>query len=174
MAIGNQIRANEHYIEGDEPFDAIVKNTIEILKRELKEDSGQKLKYLRRNIDVVEDDPMLIPKPPLIAVEWIDWNENITTMGMKYPQTVELNNGVDIYFYHSEVINKIRKKEIRGALWEIARILRRNSNLNGLSSKGALIIGGRFAYRRRNKKLYQGGLIRLQVSLLDQTRRGIT
>lgn len=174
MAIGSQVRPNEHYVETDNPFDGAIENICEVLRRELKEDSEQKLKYIRRNTEVLDDDVVLIPKPPVITVEFSDWDENISTMGQRHPQTVEYNIWIDIYYYHSEVKNKIRKKEIRRALWEIARLLRRNSDLNGLSSKGALIASGKPIMRRRNDKLYEGGIIRLLVPVLDRTRRGVT
>ena len=174
MPIGSQMRPNEHFVETDDPFEGAVENICEVLRRELKEDPEQKLKYIRRNTEVLDEDVIVIPKPPVIAVEFSDWDENVSTIGQRYPQTVEYDIGIDIYYYHAEIKNKIRKKEIRKALWEIARMLRRNSDLNGLSAKGALIAGGRVIPRRRNNKLYEGGLIRLQVPVLDKTRRGVT
>jgi hypothetical protein len=169
-----QVRPNEHYIECDNPFDGAIENICEVLRRELKEDSEQKLKYIRRNTSVLSEDLVLVPKPPVISVSFSEWEENRSTIGQRYPQTVEYSIWIDIYYYYQEIKNKRAEKDVRMALWEIGRLLRRNSDFNGLSSKGALIQGGRPILRRRNDKLYEGGLIRLLVPVLDQTRRGVT
>jgi len=169
-----QVRPNEHIILSDNMFRDVVDNVVEVLRRELKDDPEQNLKHIRRNTEVFDEDVILIPKPPAIAVSFSDWSEGPTTMGQRYPQTVEYEIEINVFYYHAEAKNKIRKHEIRDALWDIARILRRNSDLNGLSSKGALIRGGEIMYRSRGDKLYEGGLIRLGVQTLDQTRRGVT
>lgn len=174
MTIGSQMRPNEHFVETDDPFEGAVENICEVLRREIKTDPEQKLTMIRRNVEVLNEDVILVPKPPVISVSFSDWSEFVSTIGQRYPQTVEYDIGIDIYYYHAEIKNKISKKEIRKALWEIARMLRRNSDLNGLSAKGALISSGQIVYRRRNDKLYEGGLIRLQVPVLDKTRRGVT
>jgi len=174
VAIGSQIRPNEHYVETDNPFDGAIENICEVLRRELKEDTEQKLKYIRRNTQVTSEDLVLVPKPPVISVSFSDWEENVSTIGQRYPQTVEYSIWIEIYYYYQEIKNKRAEKDVRRALWEIGRLLRRNSDFNGLSSKGAQIHGGRPILRRRNDKLYEGGIIRLLVPVLDQTRRGVT
>jgi hypothetical protein len=59
-------------------------------------------------------------------------------------------------------------------MWEISRLLRRNSDLNGLSTKGALITSGEIGHRGKSNKFYTGGRIRMEVPVLFQERRGIT
>lgn len=172
--MGTQDRPNEHIIQTGNYFSDTVENICEILRREQREDTEQKLKYIRRLTEVQNDDLIIIPKPPCICVAFSDWTEEVHTIGQRYPVTVELAIEVNVFYYHSEVKDKIRKHEIRDALWEISRILRRNSDLNGLSSKGARILNGELIYRARNDKLYEGGLIRMNVPVLIKTRRGTT
>jgi len=170
----SQDRPNEHIIQTDNYFHDSVENVCELLRREQREDTDQKLKYIRRLTRVENDDLIIIPKPPCICVAFSDWTEEVHTIGQRHPVTVELAIELNVFYYHAEVKDKIRKHEIRDALWEIARILRRNSDLNGLSSKGAIIRSGELIYRARNEKLYEGGLIRLTVPILIKTRRGVT
>lgn len=168
-------RPNANIILSDNPFADVVDNIVKILKRDLRDeyDSNSNLKYIRRLTDVLDDDVILIPKPPCITVSFMDWEEEITTIGQTN-QSFVYKIMLDIYYYHCEAKNTIRDKEIRDALWEISRVLRRNSDLYGLSSMGALIKGGSVIYKKRNNALYQGGLIRLQVPLKGKERRGTT
>jgi len=172
MALNGNVRPNDNIIYTGNVFSDSVSNTVEILRRELIEDPDQKLKYIRRLTDVLEDDAILIPKPPCITVYFTDWEENFSTIGQRYPQTVEYKINLNVYYYHSEINNKIRDSEIRDALWEISRIIRRNSDLNGLSSKGVFFfVSGGVTYKQRNDKMYQGGIIRLMVPVIDRERR---
>lgn len=172
--MNSQDRPNEFIVKTGNYFSDAVENICEILRREQREDPEQKLKYIRRLTEVLSDDVIIVPKPPCIAVAFSDFTEEVHTIGQRHPITVEVTIEINVFYYHSEVKDKIRKAEIRDALWEIARILRRNSDLNGLSSKGALIRGGELIYRARNDKLYEAGLIRLGVPILIKTRRGVT
>ena len=172
--MNSQDRPNEHIIKTGNYFSDSVQNVCEILRREQRDDPDQKLSYIRRLTEVLDDDVIIVPKPPCIAVAFSDFTEEIHTIGQRHPVTVEVIIELNIFYYHSEVKDKIRKAEIRDAMWEIARILRRNSDLNGLSSKGAVIRGGELIYRPRNDKIYEGALIRLGVPILTKTRRGVT
>jgi len=166
-----QTRVLEHLIDTGNPFHDCVANITEILRRKIREDPNQELKAIRRLMDVYDDDVLLIPKPPAIAVSFADWEEEIHTIGKSPRVTAEYKVGINIFFYHSELTNNIRKSEIRDGLWEISRILRRNSSLNGLSSKGANIVQGEIMFRVRNERLYQGGIIRLAVPILEKITR---
>jgi hypothetical protein len=168
-----QTRATPHLIETGNYFSDSVENICEILRREQREDTDSKLKYISRLTDVLNDDVIIIPKPPCITVSFGGWEEVIHTIGQKNV-TVEYIVELNIFYYHNEVQNNIRKSEIRDALWEVSRLLRRNSDLNGLSSKGAIIHGGEIVYRARNKSVYEGGLIRMSVPILDKTRTGVS
>lgn len=164
----------EHQIKTGNIFADVVHNIIEILNREQREDKEQKLKYISRLTEIIDEDAIIIPRTPSLAVSFADWSEEARTMGQKYPVSMDVVVGVDLFYYHQEFTPKIKKDEIRDAMWEISRILRRNSDLNGFSTKGAKITRGQVGSRARANKFYVGGMIRMEVPVLFQERRGIT
>jgi len=163
-----------HLIKTGNLFSDIVNNFVEIIKREQREDKGQKLKYIRRLHEVYDGDVITVPRTPCIAVSFDSWSEGARTIGQKYPQAMHIEANIVVHYYHQELNNKIKDIEIRDALWEISRILRRNSDLNGLSSKGATIEEGVLAVRVKQNKVYVGGVIHMTVPVLFEERRGVT
>jgi len=168
-----QDRPTAHLIKTGNYFADGVNNIVEILEREQREDTEQKLTYLNGVLKIHDEDILLIPKTPCIAVSFEGFEEIIHTIG-KRQVTVETTLLINTYYYHQEISREIRKKEIRDAMWELARILRRNSDLNGLSSKGAQIPSGEVMSRLRQNGAFSGGLIRMQVPILHQSRRGVS
>lgn len=167
-------RPTEHLIQTGNYFKDVVDNIVEILVREQEEDLDQELTYIKRVHDVYDNDIIHIPEVPCIAVSWQGYQRIVKTIGQKYPVREDVINDVIVYYYHEEIKDDIRKDEIRNALWEIDRILRRNSDLNGLSTQGATVEGGQLMNRIRAEHPYSGGLIRLRVPVSIRTRRGVT
>ena len=164
----------EHQIKTGNIFHDVVNNVIEILKREQREDKEQKLKYISRVTEIIEEDAIIIPRTPSISVAFSEWQEEARTMGQKFPVSMDVTVTLEIFYYHQELTPNIRKVEIRDALWELSRILRRNSDLNGFSTKGAKIVSGSVGNRGRANAFYAGGRIVMEVPVLFQERRGIT
>lgn len=168
------IPGNEHLIQTENLFADCVLNLVEILKRKQRDKSiEQKLSYIRRLTNVYDDELIIVPSTPCISVVFNDFEEEIHTIGNRCV-TIEFKIRLEVFYYHGEVKNNIRKKEIRDALWEISRFIRENSGLNGLSSKGALIKRGTHAYRPRNNIIYEGALIDMEVPILAKTDRKTT
>lgn len=171
-----QDRPTQYLIKSPEGnyYKDVVDNLVEILQRQQRDDPDQHLTDLSGVIEVSPYDIILIPSLPHLAVSWESKNEIVHTMG-KENVTVEIVNDVSVYYYLSELHERIRKDQIRDALWETERILRRNSDLNGLSSKGASIRDSVLQNRVRARgKTYAGGRIRLSVPILIRTRRGVS
>jgi len=167
-------RPTEHLILSGNSFRDVTDNIVEILKREQEDDPDQELTWIKRVHDVYDSDIIHIPQAPCIAVSWQGYQRTVKTIGQKYPVREDIINDVIIYYYHEEIKDDIKKDEIRDALWEIDRILRRNSDLNGLSAQGAAVEGGQLMNRIRAEHPYSGGLIRLRVPVSIRTRRGVT
>ena len=131
-----QDRPTEFIVKSGNYFRDAVENLVEILNREQKEDPDQKLTYINRLIKVYDTDVILIPETPVIAVAYAGHDEEHTTIGQRQV-TTRLDIKLDVFYYHQEANLELKQEEIRDALWELCRILRRNGNLNGLSSLGA-------------------------------------
>jgi len=169
----SQTRPTEHLIETGNYFADTVDNLVEILNREQRDDADQALTYLSGVLEIHNEDILLIPSTPCIAISFEGFDEIIHTIG-KTNVTVETTIQINAYYYHQEINQRIRKNEIRDAMWELSRILRRNSDLNGLSSKGAQVSSGEVMSRLRQNGAFSGGLIKMQVPILHQTRRGVS
>jgi hypothetical protein len=167
-------RPTENLILSGNYFKDAVDNIVKILNVEQIDDPDQELTYIRRVLDVHDYDIIKIPRTPAIAVAWQGFEETVRTIGQKHPVGVTIVNLITVYYYHDEIKDDIRKDEIRDALWEIGRILRRNSDLNGLSAEGASLEGGQIMNRIRNDIPYSGGLITMRVPVSIQTRRGVS
>jgi hypothetical protein len=169
-----QDRPTEHLIKSGNYFKDAVDNIVEIIEREQKDDTDSKLKYIKRVHKVFDHDVFRIPSLPAIAVSWVGWREQVRTIGQRSPVRFTIEVFITIYYYHGELSRNIRKEEIRDALWELARILRRNEDLNGLSSLGATITDGQMMNRMRANEGYAGGQINLVVPISVDDRRGIS
>lgn len=167
-------RPTENLLLSGNYFRDAVDNIVEILKREIDEDLEQELDYIKRVTEVYAHDPILIPATPAIAVVWTSFQELVREIGQRYPVGVTITNFITVFYYHEQIEDEIRKDEIRDALWELARILRRNSDINGLSAEGASIEDGQLMNRVRNDVPYSGGLINMKVPVHIRTRRGVS
>lgn len=174
----SQVRRTEHLKTTGNFFKDSVDNTVEVLRRFQRgdindPDPDMKLTYITKVTDVYDHDVYKIPKTPAIAVSWESYDEKIRSLGMQ-SVTAQIDNKLTIFYYHAELSVNIRKHEIRDALWEIARILRRNADLNGLSSQGTTVGNGQMLNRIRNGIPYAGGQLSLMVPILTKTRRGVS
>lgn len=168
-------RPTEHLILSGNYFKDAVDNIVEILQREIDEDDPeQELDWIKRVHDIHDTDILIIPSTPCIAVVWTGFEELVREIGQKYPVGVTITNFITVFYYHDQIDDEIRKDEIRDAMWELARILRRNSDVNGLSAEGASIEDGQIVNRIRNDIPYSGGLINLKVPVHIRTRRGVS
>ena len=168
-------RPTENLILSGNYFKDTVDNIVEFLKREIdSDDPNQELDWMKRVHDIYGDDVILVPSTPAIAVVWTGFTERVREIGQKYPVGVTLTSSVVVFYYHDQIEDEIRKDEIRDALWELARILRRNSDVNGLSAEGATIEDGQIVNRIRNDIPYSGGLINMSVPVHIRTRRGVS
>lgn len=169
----NQDRPTKYLIKKGNYYRDIVANIVEILRREQRKDPDQRLTDQKRLTEVIEGDPFAVPQPPAIAVSWEEADEIPHTIG-KRNVTYESTSRVTVWYYHEELNENTRKEDIRDNLWEIARLLRRNSDLNGLSPKGAHVEHVEIVNRPRLDKWYAGGKIIFVVPVLMQDRRGIS
>jgi hypothetical protein len=163
-----------YLIKSGNYFKDTVDNIVEILKREQTEDVDSELQYFKRVHDIYDNDVFIIPSPPAIAVAWTGFTEQVRTIGQRNPVHFTIVNKIIIYYYHEELNVNIKREDIRDALWEVARIMRRNSDLNGLSSVGATIISGQLINRVRSNNVYAGGTIEIDVPVLVEDRRGLS
>jgi len=166
-----QDRPTQYLIKTGDYFDDAVANIVEIIKRMQVTDPGQYLTWIKRVHEVYPADLLIVPETPCICVDFVDHEEEIHTIGKKNV-TYELQIGIEIYYYHQQINEELREKEIRSALWELGRILRRNSFVNGLSSKGARIVSSEVLNRTRLNGVYAGGRVRYNVPVLIQEQRG--
>lgn len=166
-------RPTDHLILTGNYFADSVDNYVEILKREIEEDPEQELDLIKRVTEVYDSDVTLIPSTPAIAVSWQGFDEVVRTIG-QVNVGVTITNYLAVYYYHEEIYDEIKENEIRDALWELGRLLRRNSDVNGLSAEGATIEEGQRMNRMRNDKPYSGGLIQVRVPVQIRTRRGVS
>jgi len=169
-----QYRKTQYLINSGNCFRDVVDNIVEILRREQKEDVDSELSLFKRVHEIYDNDVFIIPATPAIAVSWTGFTEKVRTIGQQHPVHFTIENNVTIFYYHEELNVNIRREEIRDAMWEVARVLRRNSDLNGLSSVGATINSGQLVNRVRSNNVYAGGSIELIVPVLIESRRGIS
>ena len=167
-------RPTEHLILSGDYFADSVDNIVEIIGREQIEDSEQKLTYIKRVTEIFDYDTSQIATLPAISVSWEGFEEKVRTIGQKRTVGTTITNIIAIWYYHEEVQEEIRAKEIRSALWELDRILRRNSDVNGLSAEGATIEDGQAMQRLRGDTPYSGGLINMRVPVNIRSRRGVS
>jgi len=175
----SQVRRTENLIASGNIFRDVVDNIAEIFKRYQQgdisdPDDDSELTYISRVTKIYRNDVIQIPETPAISIVWTSFDEKVRAIGHSYPVTIEITSHVAIYYYHDEINVDIRKDEIRDALWEFARLLRRNADLNGLSPKGAVISNGQLMNRMRNAKPYAGGLINVDVPIDVKSRRGVS
>ena len=167
-------RPTDNIINTGNIFADSVNNFVEILKREIDEDPEQELDWIKKVTEVYPYDAALIPSTPAIAVSWEAFSQVVRTIGQKHPVGMTITSYIVVYYYHEAIKDEIRKEEIRDALWELNRILTRNSDANGLSAEGATVGDGQVMNRIRNDISYSGGLVNMQVPVHTRTRRGVS
>lgn len=168
-----QDRATDRLIKTGNYFDDVILNMVEVIEYEIKNDTEQKFTELHRRIKIYDTDVVTVPTVPSIAIVFKGWTEKYNTIG-KRNVTTEIHCDVDIRYYQ-EILDKATEyRKTQKALWELSRILRRNGDLNGLSSLGLKISGGEIAARARWNSILAGGLISASVPIVIQSRRAIS
>lgn len=165
-----QDRPTEHLIKTGDYFTDSCLNLCEVIKREQKEDPEQELTLVKRVIEVVPEDLIIIPGLPLITCSFVGHQEKATTVG-KQNVTHKLQITVQVHYYHEELNEQLRKSEITQVVWELTRIIRRNSDLNGLSPLGVDIVNSLVMNRQRANGTYAGARLELVVPVILQSRR---
>lgn len=168
-----QDRNTEYLISTGNYFTDAVENIIAVIRRELEQDSEQQFTYIARVVDIYDHDAAVIPTVPAIAVIFDGWQEKFTTIG-KQNVTNRMDLLLYIRYYHEILERSTDLKDIEKALWEIARILRRNTDLNGLSPMGMKVLQGEVVVTAKWDNNYTGGVIQVEVPILIQSRRAIS
>jgi hypothetical protein len=165
-----QDRPTANLVKTGNYFDDAPANVCEFIKREQKEDPEQELTLVRRLIDAVPNDLLIVPGTPMVTCSYRSHTEDPTTIG-KTNVTHKLQIDLELYYYHQELNEQLDKREITKAVWELCRIIRRNSDLNGLSPMGANIVSSEVANRARVNGTFAGARILVRVPVLLQSRR---
>jgi len=152
-----------NFLGEDNLYRNAVKNCIEVLKNNFTQETGRKV------TQYYEED-VLNPNTPCLAVNVIS-SEDIMRSSQNLTQIrYTINIGMEIWYFHGDLTEEIKRNEITYILWEINYILKKNITLNGFVPKmGIEVRGARWLPQARGSRILAGGVISLVAKKLFST-----
>lgn len=140
-----------------------VLNCIEVLKNNMVSETGREIKQF------YEED-VNSPITPSIAVLASDSDDEMRASQNLSRIRYTINIGLEVWYYHSDLTEEVKRNEITYILWEINSLLKKNITLNGFVPKlGVIVAGARWAPRLKGERTLAGGVISLIARKLYTT-----
>lgn len=121
-------------------------------------------------IQDVFDDDLQQGNPNTVVVEFMGHTEKYNTIGKKNV-SFDLRLRFNIFYYYREVDKGIKKSEIRDKTDAICRLIRGNSDLDGITGMGLEINSTRIISRLRSNGLVSGSVIDVIVPIFERYNR---
>jgi len=143
----------------DNYFRNAVLNCIEVLKKFPDENNRRIRKFY-------EEDVVTPITPCFVVIATGSKDEMRASQNLsRIRYTIHIN--LEIWYYHADLTEEIKRNEITYILWEVSDLLKRNITLNGFVPKlGSEITGTRWVPQARGNKILAGGVINLLVKKL--------
>jgi len=140
-----------------------VKNCIQVLKDNFTSETGRK-------VTTYYEEDVLNPNTPCLVVNALS-SEDVMRSSQNMTQIrYTINIGMEIWYFHGDLTEEIKRNEITYILWEINYILKKNITLNGFVPKlGVEVRGARWLPQARGNRILAGGVISLVAKKLFTT-----
>lgn len=139
-----------------------VLNCIEVLKKFDEENTRKIKKYYEEEV--------LNPICPCFIVVATSSNDVMRASQNLSRIKYTINIGLEIWYFHADLTEEVKRNEITYILWEINHLLKRNITLNGFVPKlGIEVSGARWVPQARGSRVLAGGVISLIAKKLYST-----
>jgi len=137
-----------------------VKNCIQVLKDNFTAETGRTIKQF------YEED-VYLPQTPSISVIAVGSNDDLRTVQNMTQMRYTINIGLEIWYFHADLTEEVKRNEITYILWEINFLLKKYVTLNGFVPKlGVEVSGARWVPQARGEKIYAAGVVSLVAKKL--------
>lgn len=139
-----------------------VLNCIEVLKKFDEENTRKIKKYYEEEV--------LNPVCPCFVVVATSSNDVMRAAQNLSRIKYTINIGLEVWYWHADLTEEVKRNEITYILWEINHLLKRNITLNGFVPKlGIEVSGARWVPQQRGSRVLAGGVISLIAKKLYST-----
>jgi hypothetical protein len=137
-----------------------VKNCVKVLKDNFTSETG-------RTIKQYYDEDVYRPITPSIAVLTVGSDDELRTVQNMTQMRYTINIGMEVWYYHADLTEEVKRNEITYILWEINFLLKKYVTLNGFVPKlGVEVSGARWVPQKRGNRIYAAGVISLVAKKL--------
>jgi hypothetical protein len=132
-----------------------VRNCIQVLKDNFSARTGRHIRHY------YEED-MSNPGTPSVAVLVVSSEDTLRESQALSQMRYTINIGLEVWYYHADLTEEVKRNEITYILWEINDLLKQNITLNGFVPKlGVEVLGARWVPRKFSTRVVAGGVITL-------------
>jgi len=137
-----------------------VKNCVQVLKDHFTPETG-------RTVKQYYDEDIYLPKTPSIAVLAVGSDDELRSVQNMSQMRYTINIGLEVWYYHADLTEEVKRNEITYILWEINFLLKKYVTLNGFVPKlGIEVSGARWVPVSRGDRIYAAGVISLVAKKL--------
>lgn len=137
-----------------------VRNCIQVLKDNFNRRTGR---HIRQYYEEDVSNPVTPSVAVLVSASEDQLRESQALRQMRYT----INIGMEVWYYHADLTEEVKRNEITYILWEINDMLKQNITLNGFVPKlGVEVMGARWVPRKFSTKVVAGGVITLVAKKL--------
>ena len=137
-----------------------VANCVKVLKDNFTSETGRKLKQ-------IYDEDVYLPQTPSISVLAVGSDDVLRTAQNMTQKRYTIGIGLEVWYYHADLTEEVKRNEITYILWEINFLLKKYVTLNGFVPKlGCEVSGARWVPQARGDRIYAAGVISLVAKKL--------
>lgn len=139
-----------------------VKNCIEVLKK-FPEENG-------RTIRNYYEEDVANPITPCFCVTIVGSKDEMRATQALSRMRYTINIGMQVWYYHADLTEEVKRNEITYILWEINDLLKRNVTLNGFVPKMGIEVSGVKWYPQiKGSRVLAGGVLEVVAKKLYST-----